>query len=119
MAQRSPMLPNRCPVWQGTRCVLPAEHGRRHLSAAISGGWQLWPESTVTRAVVHVDSANCPIDGTATVNETLGQLPLIRHGGYGAVLSTTTATCPTCGWTVTLDITDTNPRTSARKRIEP
>lgn len=49
---------------------------------------------------------NC---GQATRFETFGQLPLLRHGGYGAVLDRTFETCDGCRTTRLRSVQETRP----------
>ncbi len=94
----------------GGGCYLPAMHQRRHLGIRSGGGWKLWPRSTVTRALVPIDPTCCPVCASAVSTFTFGQLPLIRHGGYGAVETTTRRDCTRCGWALVADVTETSPR---------
>lgn len=47
--------------------------------------------------------------GAETRTESFGQLPLIRHGGYGACETTTWQVCTSCRWVRVRDVTETRP----------
>lgn len=59
--------------------------------------------------VVHVPLTKCPACGARLDETNVAQLPLLRHGGYGAVKETGTLHCE-CGWYITRTVTETNPR---------
>lgn len=52
---------------------------------------------TGSRALVPLPKDACPHCGGELDVETVDQRPLLRHGGYGAALSTTMRYCR-CGW---------------------
>lgn len=60
-------------------------------------------------AVVHVPLTECPACGEAFDETNVAQLPLLRHGGYGAVQDTKTLRCE-CGWYITRSVAESNPR---------
>lgn len=51
----------------------------------------------------------CPACGAPLDTETAGQLPLLRHGGYGATRSTTTVTCSRCTWSLVTVVAEERP----------
>lgn len=67
------------------------------------------PRWTGGKALVPLPRDACPECAGPLSERTHGQLPLFRHGGYGAVQSHVVAWCH-CGWTLLRSITETNPR---------
>lgn len=59
--------------------------------------------------VVALDSDRCPTCGTGLTSAAWEQLPLLRHGGYGAAERTVRRTCPGCGWSLTVERGDVRP----------
>lgn len=56
------------------------------------------PRWTGTTALVPHDPNHCPTCHTPLDHTHTTQQPLLRHGGYGAATTTTTRTCPRCGY---------------------
>lgn len=65
-----------------------------------------WGGSYALAARPHDGCHEC--GGTLTT-QTTGQLPLLRHGGYGATTETTRRWCPACGWDAGTHRTETRP----------
>jgi hypothetical protein len=59
--------------------------------------------------LVPIDPSLCPACGQTTDTLVIGEPALFLHGGYGATRTTTTRHCR-CGWTLIVDVTETNPR---------
>lgn len=67
-----------------------------------------------TKALVPVSLNACPSCGCPDLDRTqVGEMALLRHGGYGATRSTTTLSCPRCTWSLVVDVTETDPRKDA------
>lgn len=62
-----------------------------------------------TKELVAIEPGTCPACGSSLEHESTGQLPLIRHGGYGAVQQRTMAYC-VCGWSLLRAVSEVNPR---------
>ncbi len=56
-----------------------------------------------------VDPLTCPACGTATVDHVSHADALIRHGGYGATLRTVYRMCPSCSWSLVVDVSEERP----------
>ena len=74
---------------------------------------------TGSRALVPTDPDACPSCGGMVRTVSVAEVPLFRHGGYGAVRTTTSRLCvmaldraSRCRWGMTVDVTETNPRIS-------
>lgn len=72
---------------------------------------------TGSRALVPIDPAACPACGGMVASVTVAEVPLFRHGGYGAVRETTSRLCVAalsrssrCRWGLTVNVTEVNPR---------
>lgn len=63
-----------------------------------------------TKALELVGTTNCPACKSTLEIETIAQPALLRHGGHGATLRTSTAHCHECGWALTLAVDETNPK---------
>lgn len=66
---------------------------------------------TTCVAIVLVERDHCLRCGSEDLEKiVVGQLPLLRHGGYGAVRQTTITLCnEPCGWSFVSDITEVRP----------
>lgn len=60
--------------------------------------------------LVPFDPEVCPTCGTTVVSTTWLQPALLRHAGYGAVERHTRRWCPSCGWSMPLDLATVSPR---------
>lgn len=60
-------------------------------------------------ALVPVVRATCPACQLPLADQTVVEVPLFAHGGYGAARATTMRWCP-CGWRQRPDVTEINPR---------
>lgn len=58
--------------------------------------------------LVHVPLDACPMCGGPLVDETVTEMPLLRHGGYGANRTSTRRYC-LCGWALTVEVSETRP----------
>lgn len=85
----------------------------------MTGLFDLAPKArwTGSRSLVPLDPAACPSCAGLTTTVTVAEPPLFRHGGYGAVRQTTSRVClatvagtSRCGWRVTTDVSEVNPR---------
>lgn len=65
-----------------------------------------WTGST---ALVTIPTGTCPVDGQTTTRLASTQVPLLRHGGYGAGLRTVRDSCE-CGWALVREVSEVNPR---------
>jgi len=63
-------------------------------------------------ALVAIDPDLCPACGDATERDVIYEPALFFHGGYGATRSTTTRRCHPCGWSLIVDVTEANPRST-------
>jgi len=63
-----------------------------------------------TKALELVGTTNCPTCKASIEIETIAQPALLRHGGHGATLRTSTAHCHDCGWALTLAVDEVNPK---------
>jgi hypothetical protein len=75
------------------------------------------PKWAGSRALVPVDRDACPSCAGLITTVTVAEVPLFRHGGYGAVRQTTSRICAgsltrasRCRWGLTVDVTEVNPR---------
>lgn len=63
--------------------------------------------------LVPIDPLRCPACGSSVVEcDVVHEPALFLHGGYGATRSTTTRRCHPCGWSLVVDVTETNPRST-------
>ena len=60
-------------------------------------------------SLVELSRSTCPDCGGALVNDSWDQLPLIRHGGYGAASRTVLRHCPGCGWRLIVEHGEVRP----------
>lgn len=67
------------------------------------------PRWTGSTALVLVGHETCPSCGAATEDDVAGQLPLLRHGGHGAVATVRRRRCTTCTWSLVVEQTETRP----------
>ena len=67
---------------------------------------------TGSLALVHVPTTACPGCGEEPLSQTVAQLPLLRHGGYGAIQQTVRLYCE-CGWNHVAVVEEINPRSVA------
>jgi hypothetical protein len=58
--------------------------------------------------LVALDPGACPDCGLPVQVTAAGQLPLLRHGGYGATRRTSWRWCP-CGYLLTHEVTEVRP----------
>lgn len=71
---------------------------------------------TGSRALVRRDPSACPSCAGLVTVVTVDEVPLFRHGGYGAVRRTTSRLCVAalargrCRWGMTVDVTEVSPR---------
>ena len=72
---------------------------------------------TGSRALVPLAADACPSCAGLVATVTVDEVPLFRHGGYGAVRRTTSRLCvaalarvSACRWGMTTDVTEVNPR---------
>jgi rRNA maturation protein Nop10 len=59
--------------------------------------------------LITIDPDTCPVCGSELGLEQVDQLPLVRHGGYGAARRTITRHCPDCGYSLNHVVTETRP----------
>lgn len=67
---------------------------------------------TGSRALVLVGHVSCPTCGAPVVDDVVAeQLPLLRHGGYGATRVTRRVFCsaPACPWALVTEVSETRP----------
>lgn len=86
-----------------------------HRPVRVVGGdaWRpLW-ECAVTGVALVVAGRDCPLCGGALRSEMVAQLPLLRHGGHGAVEGASRRWCDRCGWRGPRVTASLNPRESA------
>lgn len=67
------------------------------------------PRWTGSRELVVIPPGMCPVDGAALEVSTIGEVPLFRHGGYGAMLLTTRGVCPACRWSIVRQVQEVRP----------
>lgn len=67
-----------------------------------------------SRELVCLEPGRCPVCGGPTEVSVMGEVPLFRHGGYGAVRQSTTEFCVApverCRWSLVREVTEVNPR---------
>jgi hypothetical protein len=75
------------------------------------------PRWTGSRALVPLDRTACPSCAGLTTTVTVAEPTLFRHAGHGAVRETTSRVCVSslrrearCGWGITTDVSEVNPR---------
>lgn len=64
---------------------------------------------TGSKALVLVGTETCPACGSDTVDDQAGQLPLLRHGGFGAVQLVVRRACTVCTWALVVERSDARP----------
>jgi hypothetical protein len=74
-----------------------------------------------TKALVPVSARKCPMCGTATTSQSTHQPALLRHGGYGATMRTTTVNCTNddCRWWLEAERTEVKPDKRALTTSSP
>lgn len=75
------------------------------------------PRWTGSRALVPLDANTCPSCAGPVRTVTVGEMPLFRHAGYGALRQTTSRLCVSslrresgCRWGLTVLTEEVNPR---------
>lgn len=81
---------------------------RRRREALFGDGAEAAARPTTSRELVPV--TGCPKCATPLVENGATQGALFRHGGYGANRRTVWRSCPTCGFHVEAETSETNPR---------
>ena len=69
------------------------------------------PKWRGSKAIVPLTPETCPDCGESLRSTRADQLPLLRHGGYGAISSSRIVSCP-CGYVLDAQRTSENPRGS-------
>lgn len=62
-----------------------------------------------SRDLVVIEPGNCPACGDIAVTECVTEVPLLRHGGYGAARASSRRHCPRCGWTMLAEVSEVRP----------